>query len=49
MTDLSNVRRWPMSDFRYTIFYLIDREVDAIDIVRIMDARRVRGLKHVPK
>jgi plasmid stabilization system protein ParE len=49
MTDQNNVRRWPMTDFRYTIFYLIDREVDAIDILRIMDARRVRDLKHERK
>jgi len=48
-TDEVNVRRWPMTDFRYTIFYMIDREADAIDVLRIMDARRVRDLKRVPR
>jgi plasmid stabilization system protein ParE len=47
-TDEVNVRRWPMTDFR-TIFYVIDREADAIDVLRIMDARRVRDLKRVPR
>ena len=48
-TDEADVRRWPMTDFRYTIFYIIDREADAIDVLRIMDARRVRDLKRVPR
>jgi plasmid stabilization system protein ParE len=48
-TDEANARRWPMTDFRYTIFYLIDREGAAIDVLRIMDATRVRDLKRVPK
>ena len=48
-TDEANVRRWPMTDFRYTIFYVVDREAKAIDVLRIMDARRVRDLKRVPR
>ena len=48
-TDEANVRRWPMTDFRYTIFYVIEREADAIEVSRIMDARRVRDLKRVPR
>jgi plasmid stabilization system protein ParE len=48
-TDEMNVRRWPMTDFRYTIFYVIVREVEAIEVLRIMDARRVRDLKRVPR
>jgi plasmid stabilization system protein ParE len=48
-TDEANVRRWPMTDFRYTIFYVIDREGGMIDVLRIMDARRVRDLKRVPR
>ena len=48
-TDEPNVRRWPMTDFRYTIFYIIDREAEAIDVLRVMDARRVRDLKRVPR
>ena len=49
MTDERDVRRWPITDFRYTIFYLIDREAEAIDVLRVMDGRSVRDLKHVPK
>jgi plasmid stabilization system protein ParE len=48
-TDEANVRRWPMIDSRYTILYVIDREAKAIDVLRIMDARRVRDLKRVPR
>jgi plasmid stabilization system protein ParE len=48
-TDEANVRRWPMTDFRYTIFYVIDREAKAIDVLRIMDARRVRDLMRLPR
>jgi plasmid stabilization system protein ParE len=46
-TDEANVRRWPMTDFRYTIFYLVNEQ--AIDVLRIMDAGRVRDLKRVPR
>ena len=46
-TDDPHVRRWPMTDFQYTIFYRMD-EV-AIDVLRIMDAGRVRNLKRVPR
>ena len=49
MTDEANVRRWPMPDFRYTIFYLIDRDDEAIDVLRVFDGRRVRNLKRLPK
>jgi hypothetical protein len=38
-----------MTDFRYTIFYVIDREARMIDVLRIMDGRRVRDLKRVPR
>ena len=38
-----------MTDFRYTIFYRIDRDGVAIDVLRIMDARRVQDLKRVPR
>ena len=48
MTDTANVRRWPMPDFRYTIFYLIDRDDEKVDVLRVMDGRRVRNLKRLP-
>jgi plasmid stabilization system protein ParE len=49
MTDEPNVRRWPMPEFRYTIFYLLEREHDRIDILRVLDGRRVRNVRRVPK
>ena len=49
MTDEVGVRRWPMTDFRYTIFYIIDREKETIDILRVMDGRQVRDLSQVPR
>ena len=48
-TDEANVRRWPMTDFRYTIFYVIDREAEVIDVLRIMAGKQVRNLKRVPR
>ena len=48
-TDEPDVRRWAMTDLRYTIFYWLDREADAIDVLRTIDARRVRDLKTVPR
>jgi plasmid stabilization system protein ParE len=49
MTDEADVRRWPMTDFRYTIFYRFDGQAGELDVLRIMDARRVCDLRHVPR
>jgi plasmid stabilization system protein ParE len=49
ITDEPNVRRWPMPEFRYTIFYLLEREQDRVDILRVLDGRRVRNVGRVPK
>jgi hypothetical protein len=38
---------WPMTDLRYTIFFVIDSKAEAIDVLRIMVARLVRDLKRV--
>ena len=38
-----------MTDFGYTIFYVIDGEAETVEVLRIMDARRVRDLKRVPR
>lgn len=43
------MRRWSMTDIGYTIFYNIDSHGGTIDVLRIMDARRVRDLKRVPR
>ena len=48
-TNEANVRRWPMPEYRYTIFYLVERDDDRIDILRVMDGRRVRNVKRVPR
>jgi len=48
MTDYANVRRWPMPEFRYAIFYRISTR-DYIDVLRVIDGRRVRNLRRVPK
>jgi len=48
-TDEANVRRWPMTDFRYTIFYWLDAEGQAIEVLRIMPGKQVGDLKRVPE
>ena len=47
-TDHTFVRRWPMMEYDYTIFYLIDWKDEALDILRVVDGRRVRNLRKVP-
>jgi plasmid stabilization system protein ParE len=47
-TDEAGVHRWPMRDFRYTIFYRIAAD-DNIDVLCIIDASRLRDLKRVPR
>jgi plasmid stabilization system protein ParE len=48
-TDEADILRWPMTDFRSTIFYRIDGDNNEIEILRIMDGRRVRDLRRVPQ
>ena len=48
MTTYANARRWPMPDFHYTIFYRISVQ-DYIDVLRVVDGRRIRDLKLVPR
>ena len=42
-------RRWAMPEYDYTIFYRIDWEQERIDILRVVDSRRVRNLNRVPR
>ena len=49
MTAELNVRRWPMPEFRYTIFYRLERKEARIDIRRFLDGRRGRDVRRVPK
>jgi plasmid stabilization system protein ParE len=48
-TDEVGVHRWPIKEFHYTIFYRVGWKKEIIEVVRIMDARRVRDLKRVPR
>ena len=48
-TGHREARRWAMSEFDYTIFYRINWEGDGIDILRVIDSRRVRNLDRVPR
>jgi len=47
-TGHHDARRWPMREYRYAIFYRIDWGTDCIDVLRVVDGRRVRNLKRVP-
>ncbi len=47
-TDEPGVHRWPIPDFRYTIFYKIVSD-QFIDVLRIIDARRLRDVRRVPR
>jgi plasmid stabilization system protein ParE len=47
-TDQNGVYRWPMGDFRYTIFYRINGQVKTLEVLRIIDSKRVRDLNRVP-
>ena len=47
-TDERNVHRWPMGEFRYTIFYRIKWQTEALEVLRIIDSKRVRDLNRVP-
>ena len=48
-TDEANVRRWPMTDLRYAIFYVVDKDAAVLDVLRIMDGRRLRDLNRSPR
>jgi plasmid stabilization system protein ParE len=42
-------RRWPMPEYKYTIFYRVDWAAEYIEIVRVVESARVRNLKRVPR
>ena len=43
-TDEGSVHRWPKGEFRY-----ISWERETIEVLRIIDSKRVRDLKRVPR
>jgi plasmid stabilization system protein ParE len=47
-TDECGVHRWPMGEFRYTIFYRPQWQAEALEVLRIIDSKRVRDLNRVP-
>src|SRR5438045_3026247 len=38
----AQVRRWPMTDYDYTVFYLIDKVW--LDVLRVLDGKLVQNL-----
>jgi plasmid stabilization system protein ParE len=48
-TDDEDARRWPMPEPGFAIFYRIDWQSDQLEVLRVIDGRRVRDLKHVPR
>ena len=42
-------RRWPMTEYKYIIFYRVDWDKEHIEVVRVVDSARVRDLKRVPR
>lgn len=48
-TDEPNVYRWPLSDYRFSIFYRFDPTHEAVEIVRVVRSSRVRNLRRIPE
>ena len=47
-TDEPLVYRWPLAQYRYTIFYRFDPDQRIVEVVRIVHASRIRALGRVP-
>ena len=47
-TGYKSVRRWPMPDYHYTIFYRIASH-GFVDVLRVVDGRQVRNLRRLPQ
>jgi plasmid stabilization system protein ParE len=39
------MRRWPIREYLYAIFYSVDRSLDAITITRVVAGARVKDLR----
>lgn len=48
-TDVPNVRRVPITQYPYTIFYRVEANVDTIEIARVIHAARVKNLGKLPE
>jgi plasmid stabilization system protein ParE len=40
-------RRWPMTEYKYTVFYGVDWAAEYIEIVRVVESARVRNLNRI--
>lgn len=47
-TDEPGVFRRPLGKYRYTIFYRINHDATAIEIIRVIHAARVKNLQSLP-
>ncbi len=48
-TDEPSVYRFPLSRYRYTIFYRVDDDLDVLEIVRVIHSARIQDLQHIPR
>lgn len=47
-TDEPDLFRYPLSRYRYTIFYRVNKGRDTLEVVRVVHAARVRDLGKPP-
>ena len=47
-TDRPHVYRWPLRRYRYTIFYRVLLNEDAVEIARVIRAARIKNLGRLP-
>ena len=47
-TDEPHVYRWPLSGYRFAIFYRHDPTEQVVGIIRVVRASRIRSLRRVP-
>jgi len=47
-TDRPHVYRWPLRRYRYTIFYRVLLNEDAVEIARVIRAARIKTLGRLP-
>jgi len=47
-TDRPHVYRWPLRRYRYTIFYRVLLNEDAVEIARVIRAARIKTLGRPP-
>lgn len=48
ITNLPDVYRWPLSSYRFAIFYRYDPTEQVVEIIRVVRGSRVRNLRRVP-